>query len=114
MPSSHSTPSSVRDLCPEPRGFACNYRRAALGLALAPFALSAGLSCAHAEPQTPVMAPVALAAPAMPVASGISANVNPLVGTAEHGHTYPGATVPFGLVQLSPDTPLQGWDGSSG
>lgn len=40
--------------------------------------------------------------------------VRPLVGTAEHGHTYPGATVPFGLVQLSPDTPLQGWDGSSG
>lgn len=41
-------------------------------------------------------------------------SVNPLVGTAEHGHTYPGATVPFGMVQLSPDTPLQGWDGSSG
>ncbi len=40
--------------------------------------------------------------------------VNPLVGTAAHGHTYPGATVPFGFVQLSPDTPLQGWDGSSG
>ncbi len=41
-------------------------------------------------------------------------SANPLVGTAEHGHTYPGAAVPFGLVQLSPDTPLQGWDGSSG
>ena len=41
-------------------------------------------------------------------------SVNPLVGSAEHGHTYPGATVPFGMVQLSPDTPLQGWDGSSG
>ncbi len=41
-------------------------------------------------------------------------SVNPFVGTAEHGHTYPGATVPFGMVQLSPDTPLQGWDGSSG
>ena len=40
--------------------------------------------------------------------------VNPFVGTAAHGHTYPGATVPFGLVQLSPDTPLQGWDGASG
>src|ERR1700733_5167951 len=38
----------------------------------------------------------------------------PLVGTAEHGHTYPGATVPFGMVQLSPDTPIQGWDGCSG
>lgn len=38
----------------------------------------------------------------------------PLVGTADHGHTYPGATVPFGMVQLSPDTPIQGWDGCSG
>ncbi len=38
----------------------------------------------------------------------------PLVGTAAHGHTYPGATVPFGMVQLSPDTPMPGWDGSSG
>lgn len=38
----------------------------------------------------------------------------PLIGTGGHGHTYPGATVPFGMVQLSPDTPLQGWDGSSG
>ena len=38
----------------------------------------------------------------------------PLVGTAEHGHAYPGATVPFGMVQLSPDTTIQGWDGASG
>jgi predicted alpha-1,2-mannosidase len=37
-----------------------------------------------------------------------------MIGTAAHGHAYPGATVPFGMVQLSPDTPLQGWDGSSG
>src|ERR1035441_6138847 len=38
----------------------------------------------------------------------------PMVGTDTHGHAYPGATVPFGMVQLSPDTPTQGWDGSSG
>src|SRR5271166_6464342 len=38
----------------------------------------------------------------------------PLVGTADHGHAYPGAIVPFGLVQLSPDTPIEGWDGCSG
>jgi predicted alpha-1,2-mannosidase len=38
----------------------------------------------------------------------------PVVGTADHGHAYPGATVPFGMVQLSPDTPLQGWDAASG
>lgn len=40
--------------------------------------------------------------------------VNPFVGTAGHGHTYPGAVVPFGMVQLSPDTRLTGWDGCSG
>ncbi|MFM7230500.1 MAG: GH92 family glycosyl hydrolase, partial [bacterium] len=40
--------------------------------------------------------------------------VNPFVGTGGHGHTFPGATVPFGLVQLSPDTRLDGWDGCSG
>jgi predicted alpha-1,2-mannosidase len=38
----------------------------------------------------------------------------PMVGTGGHGHTYPGATVPFGFVQLSPDTRTQGWDACSG
>jgi len=41
-------------------------------------------------------------------------NVNPFIGTASHGHTYPGATTPFGTVQLSPDTRTEGWDASSG
>src|SRR5438270_13757937 len=36
------------------------------------------------------------------------------IGTGGHGHTYPGATVPFGAVQLSPDTYNNGWDWSSG
>ena len=40
--------------------------------------------------------------------------VNPFIGTAGHGHTYPGATVPFGRVQLSPDTRRDTWDGCSG
>jgi predicted alpha-1,2-mannosidase len=40
--------------------------------------------------------------------------VNPFVGTGGHGHTFPGATMPFGMVQLSPDTRLEGWDGCSG
>src|SRR6185503_5994688 len=40
--------------------------------------------------------------------------VNPLIGTDAHGHVYPGATVPFGMVQLSPDTRDHGWDGCSG
>jgi len=40
--------------------------------------------------------------------------VNPFIGTGGHGHTYPGAVMPFGMVQLSPDTRLTGWDGCSG
>lgn len=40
--------------------------------------------------------------------------VNPLIGTDAHGHTFPGATYPFGMMQLSPDTRLTGWDGCSG
>lgn len=40
--------------------------------------------------------------------------VDPFIGTGGHGHTFPGATVPFGMVQLSPDTRLRGWDGCSG
>jgi predicted alpha-1,2-mannosidase len=40
--------------------------------------------------------------------------VNTFIGTGGHGHTFPGATVPFGMVQLSPDTRLEGWDGCSG
>ncbi len=41
--------------------------------------------------------------------------VNPFVGTDGHGHTFPGACLPFGMVQLSPDTRIDGsWDGCSG
>lgn len=40
--------------------------------------------------------------------------VNPFIGTGAHGHTFPGATVPHGFVQLSPDTREANWDGSSG
>ncbi len=40
--------------------------------------------------------------------------VDPFIGTGGHGHTFPGSTMPFGMVQLSPDTRLEGWDGCSG
>ncbi|HBZ66453.1 MAG TPA: glycosyl hydrolase family 92 [Bacteroidales bacterium] len=40
--------------------------------------------------------------------------VDPFIGTGGHGHTFPGATMPFGMVQLSPDTRLDGWDGCGG
>ncbi|MDD3688250.1 MAG: GH92 family glycosyl hydrolase, partial [Bacteroidales bacterium] len=42
-----------------------------------------------------------------------SAQVDPLIGTDFHGHTHPAATLPFGMVQLGPDTRLDGWDGCS-
>lgn len=40
--------------------------------------------------------------------------VDPFIGTGGHGHTYPGATLPHGMVQLSPDTRTNGWDACSG
>jgi len=40
--------------------------------------------------------------------------VDPFIGTADHGHTYPGAAFPFGQIQLSPDNGTQGWDWCSG
>jgi predicted alpha-1,2-mannosidase len=40
--------------------------------------------------------------------------VNPFIGTGGHGHTFPGAVMPFGACQLSPDTRLEGWDGCGG
>lgn len=40
--------------------------------------------------------------------------VDPFLGTGGHGHVYPGATTPFGMVQLSPDNGVNGWDWCSG
>jgi predicted alpha-1,2-mannosidase len=40
--------------------------------------------------------------------------VDPIIGTDAHGHTYPGASMPFGFVQLSPDNGISGWDWTSG
>ncbi len=40
--------------------------------------------------------------------------VNPFIGTGGHGHTYPAAIVPHGMIQPGPDTRINGWDASSG
>jgi predicted alpha-1,2-mannosidase len=40
--------------------------------------------------------------------------VDPFIGTGAHGHTYPAACVPFGMVQVGPDTGVEGWDWCSG
>ena len=47
-------------------------------------------------------------------ANGVSRYVDVFVGTGGHGHLYPGASMPYGMVQLSPDTHDAGWDASSG
>ncbi|HJL75168.1 MAG TPA: glycoside hydrolase family 92 protein, partial [Candidatus Marinimicrobia bacterium] len=40
--------------------------------------------------------------------------VDPFIGTDGTGHTFPGGAMPFGMVQLSPDTRSSGWDNCSG
>jgi len=44
----------------------------------------------------------------------LTALVDPFIGTAAHGHVFPGATTPFGMVQISPDNGTSGWDWCSG
>ena len=61
------------------------------------------INCSKKEVVTPAKKDKALAS-----------YVDPFIGTGGHGHTYPGATLPFGMIQLSPDTRLDGWDGCSG
>ncbi len=41
-------------------------------------------------------------------------HVNPFIGAGGHGHTYPGATVPFGMLQVSPVNGISSWDWCSG
>ena len=56
------------------------------------------------------MAPIAEGA----LGEDLTQYVNVFCGTGGHGHCFPGATVPFGAVQLSPDTGFTGWDWCSG
>ena len=56
----------------------------------------------------------ALALASASFAKGPVDDVNPFIGTGGHGHTFPGATTPNGMVQLSPDTRTLGWDACAG
>ena len=46
--------------------------------------------------------------------SDLTSYVDPFIGTGGHGHTYPGATVPFGMLQVSPVNGISDWDWCSG
>jgi predicted alpha-1,2-mannosidase len=54
------------------------------------------------------------AAPAAAQPPRVTSLVDPFIGTGGHGHTYPGPSLPFGMIQPGPDTRLTGWDGCSG
>ncbi|SFS19113.1 alpha-1,2-mannosidase, putative [Dyella sp. OK004] len=77
---------------------------ALLGNGLNPFT---GIPAARAAGASP-------AGGAADAVTGVSRYVDVFVGTGGHGHTYPGATMPFGMVQLSPDTYNAQWDACSG
>ena len=49
-----------------------------------------------------------------PAKEDVTDFVDPFIGTAAHGHVFPGAATPFGMVQLSPDNGTSGWDWCSG
>ncbi len=75
-----------------------------LGTRLAPASpLAAALSAARQRESA-----------ASSLTGGLARYVDVFIGTGGHGHTFPGATRPFGMVQLSPDTHDQGWDACSG
>jgi predicted alpha-1,2-mannosidase len=86
------------------------------------FGIAAGGDLAAVPPLLPPRRrPVRRGAALLPLllAAGLAAaslvdDVDPRIGTGGHGHTFPGPTLPFGMVQLSPDTRLSGWDGCSG
>ena len=62
---------------------------------------------------TAVLAAIAISC-STPGERDVTCFVDPFIGTASHGHVFPGATTPFGMVQLSPDNGTSGWDWCSG
>lgn len=68
------------------------------------------VGCASSAKKAPISKAVSTESPEHAVVD----YVDPFIGTGGHGHTFPGALVPFGMVQLSPDNPSKGWDWTSG
>lgn len=61
-----------------------------------------------------VLCLLALTSPVQDRPERLTRLVDPFIGTGGHGHTYPGPSMPFGMIQPGPDTRLDGWDGVSG
>lgn len=72
----------------------------------------------HFSPAMKRLAAASCAALAIAVAATAARDyasyVNPIIGTGGHGHTFPGAIAPHGMIQPSPDTRIDGWDACSG
>jgi predicted alpha-1,2-mannosidase len=66
------------------------------------------------SPSRLLLPTLALLLTTLPARAAVTDSVRPMLGTAGDGHTFPGATLPFGMVQLSPDTGTQGWERCSG
>lgn len=60
------------------------------------------------------LAAIASFSPLNSTATDYTSFVDPFIGTGGHGHTFPGAVVPHGMIQPSPDTRIHGWDACSG
>jgi predicted alpha-1,2-mannosidase len=87
-----------------PRRVRAPRQRWGAAVALATVAgLAAPVGAAHAAPAANLAATQSDGAAAAEVAGPLVDLVNPFIGTKDDGNTYPGAAVPFGMVQLSPD-----------
>jgi len=62
----------------------------------------------------PLLAAVAVGCVGAQPRTRLTALVDPFIGTGGHGHTFPGPSLPFGMIQPGPDTRETGWDSSSG
>ncbi|RRA47259.1 GH92 family glycosyl hydrolase [Acidipila sp. EB88] len=71
-------------------------------------------SAATCLPLLQTLPALGASAPAGDAGEDLTQYVHARIGTGGHGHTYPGASVPFGAVQLSPDTFTRGWDWCAG
>ncbi|WP_206099493.1 GH92 family glycosyl hydrolase [Rheinheimera riviphila] len=86
-----------------------------LGSCAAPeTAISPVASTAATATTATTVATTAASEPPSANALAVLKYVDPFIATGGHGHAFPGAVVPFGMVQLSPDNPSQGWDWTSG